>query len=110
VPEQRQNDELPDKRLLAVLQELEGLLVQAGERHWSESLRYHIRYVQHCPPRDITAAARNILLMYGGMGSFNDLTLPGKPGMLLDNSSELGKLHTELWQLATNIVRDSREG
>jgi hypothetical protein len=48
--------------------------------------------------------------MYGGMGSFNDLALPGQPGLLLDNSSELGTLHTELWQLATDIVRDSREG
>jgi hypothetical protein len=100
VPEHRLEGERPSKRLLEVLQDLERLLVQAGEKHWSEAVRYHIRYVEHCPPRDITAAARNILAMYGGMGSFNDLTLPGK----------LGKLHTELWELATAIVRESREG
>jgi hypothetical protein len=100
VPEHRPEDEQRNERLLEVLQDLEGLLVQAGEKHWTEAIRYHIRYVEHCPPRDITAAARNILAMYGGMGSFNDLTLPGK----------LGKLHTELWELATAIVRESREG
>jgi hypothetical protein len=85
--------------LLEVLKDLEGLLVQAGERHWTEAVRYHIRYVEHCPPRDITAAARNILAMYGGMGSFNDMPLSGK----------LEKLHTELWELATATVRESRE-
>lgn len=110
MPEHRETDEHTGKRLLEVLLELEGLLVEAGERHWSEALRYHIRYVEHCPPRDITAAARNILTMYGGMGSFNEVTLPSKPYTLLDDSSQLGKLHTELWQLATDIVRDSQEG
>jgi uncharacterized protein DUF6966 len=99
VHEHRLEGEETSKRLLEVLQDLEGLLVQAGEKHWTEAVRYHIRYVVHCPPRDITAAARNILAMYGGMGSFNDMALAGK----------LEKLHTELWELATKIVRDSRE-
>ena len=88
------------KQLLEVLQDLVGLLEQAGEKDWTQAIRRHIRYVEHCPPRDITAAARNILAMYGGMGSFNDMALAGK----------LEKLHTELWELATKIVRDSREG
>ena len=100
MPEQRLKGEQRNERLLEVLQDLEGLLVQAGEEHWTEAIRRHIRYVEHCPPRDITAAARNILAMYGGMGSFNDMALAGK----------LEKLHTELWELATKIVRDSREG
>jgi hypothetical protein len=110
MPEHRLEGEQRNERLLEVLQDLEGLLVQAGEEHWTEAIRRHIRYVEHCPPRDITAAARNILTMYGGMGSFNELTLPSKPYALLDNSSRLGRLHTELWQLATDIVRDSQEG
>jgi hypothetical protein len=110
VHEHRLEGEQRNERLLEVLQELEGLLVEAGEEHWTEALRYYIRYVEHCPPRDITAAARNILTMYGGMGSFNEVTLPSKPYTLLDDSSQLGRLHTELWRLATDIVRDSQEG
>lgn len=110
MPEHRLEGEETSKRLLEVLQGLEVLLVQAGEKHWTEAVRYHIRYVEHCPPRDITAAARNILAMYGGMGSFNEVTLPSKPYALLDDSSQLGRLHTELWQLATEIVRDSQQG
>jgi hypothetical protein len=110
VTDHRLEGEQRNERLLKVLQDLEGILAEADEKHWTEAVRRHIRYVEHCPPRDITAAARNILTMYGGIGSFNEVTLPSKPYAVLDDSSKLGRLHTELWQLATAIVRDSQQG
>jgi hypothetical protein len=84
--------------LLKLLRELDALLESRGEEHWrswfAESARRLEAYDR--------SGLRHLLGAYGGMGSFTEFAGP--------TTSPLGCLSSELYRLATEILRESVVG
>lgn len=103
-----ENDRNPKTRqLIAILEQIEHLLVTHGEAHWSAWIA-----------RDITAIKRqdaygivHFLSAYGGMGSFNDLQLCAANGHRIDDSEvievnrKLSAWKSQAFTLAKDIER-----
>lgn len=92
-------------RLLATVLRLVFLLHQEGEILWSESLlRIAIRIADSGSDEQMQSVARELLSVFGGMGSFNDLVLQNERGVSPENQ-ELDLLRAEMFKVATEILR-----
>ena len=82
-----------------LLTEIAELLQNTGESNWSAAFaRSAEQYLSF--PDD---TRRQILGSYGGMGSFNDLVLYDKDGLLVDANNRLDSMRSELFRLLTEL-------
>jgi hypothetical protein len=74
------------------------LLIQTEEYNWVKLFNNFIEDIEHNEENKY----RNILKIYGGMGSFNDLVLykDGKP--CIRENNELSQLRTALYSVISN--------
>ena len=75
----------------------------AGEAEWSIALE-RIRAKHSGTPPDQTAI-REILALYGGMGSLNDLVLYDQGRVLVQETERLDTLRRKLFDMAKSMLR-----
>lgn len=93
-------------RLLELLKSLALLLSNTGEARWSEmlsSIRSDLSASRGDPDRE-QAAVRDILSLYGGMGSFQDLVLQDSRGVRPEQQ-EFDQLRNLLFEGARAALR-----
>jgi hypothetical protein len=80
-------------RIPEILERLGKLLRRCGEAEWANACVSHKSAYNENPP----TARKDILAMYGGMGSFSDVVLYGESGqVLIAENDELEHLRLEL--------------
>ncbi len=82
-----------------MLSEIHELLISSGEKQWAGAFAYFINRIQG---QGIDAIKREILAIYAGMGSFNDLVLYKNGTVLRMETMRLHELRQELFSLLTN--------
>jgi hypothetical protein len=88
------------RELIETLSALINLLEKEGETYWSEWVAEAKARLENLDYSGIT----HLLRAYGGMGSFNDLTVSP------EHQSRLEMLRTQAWELAAEIKRDHTPG
>jgi Domain of unknown function (DUF6966) len=92
-------------QLIAILEQIEHLLVICGEQHWSTWINQDITAIKKYDAHGIV----HLLSAYGGMGSFNDLWLCAANGHRIDEkevsrvNDTLSALRSEAYTLAKEI-------
>ena len=93
------------QQLIAILEQIEHLLVAHGEQHWSAWIKGEITAIKKYDAHGIG----HLLSAYGGMGSFNDLWLCAANGHRIGESetkevnATLSALRSEAYTLAKEI-------
>ena len=91
--------------LIAILEQIEHLLVIHREQHWSAWITRDITAIKKYDAHGIV----HLLSAYGGMGSFNDLWLCAANGHRIDEMEVMGvndtlsALRSEAYALAKEI-------
>ena len=81
-----------------VLADIKNLLNSSGESQWAATFDYFLKKIQG---QSIDAVKREILTIYNGMGSFNDLVLYDNGQILRFESTKLNELRQQLFTLLT---------
>ena len=85
--------------LISVLDKIVDLLVTAGEENWSNAFINLRDRVEVAKGGDSKNPRADILRVYGGMGSFNDLVLYRQGQPLINENRKLDVLRSELFKL-----------
>lgn len=83
----------------SVLEKMEALLRLGARDTWADALEVH-RFELRAAP---SSAVAEILAMYGGMGSLNDLVLYRAGQPLPKENNELDELRSELYELCQRL-------
>lgn len=85
--------------LISVIEKIIELLNSVEESNWVTSFN---KFRERCDSPDVEDLERlrsEILRIYGGMGSFNDLVLYKQSQLMIKESQNLDKLRKELFQV-----------
>jgi hypothetical protein len=89
--------------LILVINEINELLITVGEPDWSDAFNKFRQKCNDVDSENLKDLRVEILRLYGGMGSFNDLVLYKQGQPMLEENKKLDALRKELF----NIVRDA---
>jgi uncharacterized protein YjgD (DUF1641 family) len=79
----------------SILKRMVELLAATSHREWADALSN----VQRQLSTDAAMASSDILRMYGGLGSLNDIVLYRDDQPLIDENVEFDRLRTKLYEL-----------
>ena len=85
--------------LISLIEKIIKLLTSVGESNWVNAFK---NFRQKCDSVDIDQLEllrSEILRVYGGMGSFNDLVLYKQGQPMIKENQELDELRTELFRI-----------
>lgn len=85
--------------LVSIIEKILLLLTSAEEKNWAGAF---IKFQDRCSDTsgDIPASVQiDMLRMYGGMGSFNDLVLYKQGQPMIKENQELDRLRGELFEI-----------
>lgn len=94
--------------LISIIESVIELLVSAGETNWAAAF---IDFRKQCDNPDVDNLERlrgEILRIYGGMGSFNDLVLYEQGQPMIKENQKLDKLRKELFYLKRQVMQYSK--
>lgn len=91
-------------RLAALLRELEGRLRDGGARHWADQVARCADIVERSDAHGVD----RFLSLFGGMGSLNDFILHRDGVPLVDENTELHRLLSEAFELASTLQSERR--
>ena len=83
----------------SIIEKLIHLLTYAGECHWVSSFNKFRMLFNNSGAEDMKILRSEILGIYGGMGSFNDLVLYNEGRPMIEENNSLDKLRKELFQI-----------
>lgn len=81
-----------------VLADIRDLLLSSGESQWAATFDYFLKKIEG---ENIDVTRREILTIYAGMGSFNDLVLYDNGRVLRLENIKLDGLRQRLFSLLT---------
>lgn len=91
------------KLLVETLGETIALLREHGEEHWSAWLSKSMHCLENADFYGIT----HLLSAFGGMGSFNELSLHKEGILLIESNDQLHMLKERIYTLAEEIRRSA---
>lgn len=87
-------------RVSSALKEMASLLANAGDLSWSQRLdQQAVNILQYGPEE-----SRNILSLYGGMGSLSDVVLHKDGDWLVEENIRFDALRSELYEACNKLV------
>ena len=89
---------MEQETMSGLLEEIRTLLSRVGEREWNDSFALIQARIRNGEPY----LARDVLRIFGGMGSFSDLVLYEDGNLLLDETVQLDELRKRLFVAASS--------
>lgn len=83
---------------ISVIEKIIDLLTYAEESNWISSFKKFRVLFNNSGTEDLKFLRSEMLGIYGGMGSFNDLVLHHKGLPMIEENNSLNKLREELFQ------------
>jgi mannitol-1-phosphate/altronate dehydrogenase len=81
------------------------LLKKADETEWESYFKKVFSEIENAKNKDTAnQIARDILGLFGGMASFNDLILSKNAKMLIKENDELKRLKNKIFKIASNML------
>ncbi|CAK3778097.1 hypothetical protein CWO27_04410 [Vibrio sp. 10N.286.51.C3] len=85
--------------LISVIEKIIELLVFVGESNWAGSFNSFRQKCDNASVENLDILRNEILRIYGGMGSFNDLVLYKQGQPMIKENQKLDELRTELFRI-----------
>ncbi len=86
-------------RLNSIIKQIIDLLVSVGESNWADTFTSFRLKLVNSDSENLQVLRSDILRIYGGMGSFNDLVLYNEGQVLIRENQTLDKLRKELFDV-----------
>jgi len=82
-----------------------NILDSVGEINWKNAfLSHYNRILSAANENDYKQAIRDVMGMYGGMGSFSDVVLYSQNRICVKETRKLDKLRKKLYSLVTEVI------
>jgi len=82
---------------ISLIEQIIDLLVSVRESNWADAFKSFRRRLDNSDSESTETLRSDILRIYGGMGSFNDLVLYQEGQPLIKENQALDKLRMELF-------------
>ncbi|KJY81678.1 hypothetical protein TW81_17375 [Vibrio galatheae] len=86
-------------RVISIIKQIIDLLVSVGESNWADTFTSFKLKLVNSDSENLQILRSDILGIYGGMGSFNDLVLYSEGQVLIRENQTLDKLRKELFEV-----------
>ncbi len=87
----------------SIIERIIELLVSVGESNWADAFKSFRQRLASSDSESLETLRGDILRVYGGMGSFNDLVLYEEGQPLIKENQVLDKLRTELFNVLNRM-------
>ena len=88
---------------ISIIKKIIELLVSVGESNWADAFKSFERRLDNLESESLQTLRSDILRVYGGMGSFNDLVLYKEEQVLIKENQDLDKLRMELFDVLNRM-------
>lgn len=86
-------------KVISIIKQIIDLLVSVGESNWADTFTSFKLKLVNSDSESLQILRSDILRIYGGMGSFNDLVLYNEGQVLIRENQTLDKLRKELFDV-----------
>lgn len=85
--------------IISIVEKIIELLVSVGENNWADAFKSFRQRLGNSDSVNLETLRSEMLRIYGGMGSFNDLVLYDQGQPLVMENQALDKFRRELFEL-----------